>query len=409
MILSYVERVESALSDLQAGKMVILMDDPDRENEGDFIMPAETITTESMNFIIRHSSGIVCLALEQTHIQHLGLSFMVPPEENTSLRGTPFTVSIDARDGITTGVSAADRVKTIQVAIQDNVSAEQLVRPGHIFPLCARPGGVFERPGHTEGAIDLVRLAGFKPAAVLCEVMNRDGTMSRGKQLFAWAKKVGIKVLSIDDIIHYRLLKEDLLTEKAETELPLDEYGSFKMSVIREKFTGQEHVVLEKPNRLVDQPLLVRIHSACLTGDLFASMRCDCHLQLHYSLQKINEEGGMLIYLNQEGRGIGLFNKIKAYALQDQGLDTIEANQKLGLPVDSRSYYVAARILKDKNIHAIRLLTNNPAKISDLQKYGFKDIQMTALPIFCNQYNKKYLDVKKNKLNHHINDQALLG
>jgi len=398
---SYIERVELALKDLRQGKMVILTDNPDRENEGDFIMPAETITPESMNFIIRHSSGIVCLSLMDEQIRKLNLPFMVPPLENTSLRGTPFTISIDAKNGITTGVSASDRVKTVQAAIHDNAVPLDLDRPGHIFPLCAKAGGVLERPGHTEGAVDLVRLAGFKPAAVLCELMNPDGTMAHGKQLEKFAKKHQLTILSIEDIITYRRYHENLIEEEITTELPLDSYGQFKISVIKEKISGLEHVVLEK-SHTAENPL-VRIHSACLTGDLLGSLRCDCHRQLHYSLQRISEEGGMLIYLNQEGRGIGLLNKIKAYALQDKGFDTIEANQELGLPIDSREYYMAATILKTRQIDQVRLLTNNPNKTNDLNKYGIATV-IENMPGFCNQHNKKYLQTKKSKLNHSIND-----
>ncbi len=397
----YVERIESALNELRQGRMIIVTDNPDRENEGDFVIAAETITPEIMNFIIRNSSGIVCLSLFEEDIKRLNLPFMVPPHENTSFRGTPFTISIDAKNGISTGVSAADRVKTIQAAIHPHAKPDDLDRPGHIFPLCARPGGVLERSGHTEGAIDLVRMAGLQPAAVLCEVMNADGTMSRGKQLEKFAKKHQLMMVSIEDIIAYRRHHENHIEEEVSTELPLDTYGTFKLTVIKEKITGVEHVVLEKPQTGVQNTSLVRIHSACLTGDLFGSMRCDCHLQLHYALQRISEEGGVLIYLNQEGRGIGLLNKIKAYALQDNGLDTVEANEKLGLPIDSRNYYMAANILKNRQIKDIRLLTNNPEKVNDLKQYGIS-ATIDTMPGFCNQHNEKYLQTKIDKLNHSI-------
>jgi 3,4-dihydroxy 2-butanone 4-phosphate synthase/GTP cyclohydrolase II len=405
---SYIERVKAAISDLQQGKMVILTDHPERENEGDLIMPAETITPEHMNFIIRHSSGIVCLSLFEDSLRKLNLSYMVPPEENTSLRGTPFTISIDAKAGITTGVSAADRVKTIQAAIHAHAKPEDLVRPGHIFPLYARTNGVLERAGHTEGAVDLVKLAGFKPAAVLCEVMSPDGTMTHGSQLLAFAKEHHIKLLSIDDIISYRLAHEDLIAEEVSADLPLESYGTFKMTVIKEKGSIDEHIVLEKP---VKKPgsTLVRIHSACLTGDLFGSMRCDCQYQLHYSLQKISEEGGILIYLSQEGRGIGLFNKIKAYALQESGLDTVEANEKLGLPIDSRKYHMAAHILKNRQITSVKLLTNNPAKINDLKKYGIAQVELASIPVFSNEHNKNYLTVKMHKLHNALKHSCAVG
>lgn len=397
----YIERIESALTALRQGRMVIVTDNPERENEGDFVIAAETITPEIMNFIIRNSSGIVCLSLYEEHIKRLNLPFMVPPHENTSLRGTPFTISIDAKTGISTGVSAIDRVKTIQAAINIQAKSEDLDKPGHIFPLCARSGGVLERPGHTEGSIDLVRMAGLMPAAVLCEVMNPDGTMSCGKQLEQFAKKHDFTMVSIEDIILYRRYHENHIEEEVTTELPLDSYGTFKLTVVKEKISGQEHVILEKKNTGIRSKTLVRIHSACMTGDLFGSMRCDCHLQLHYALQRISEEGGILIYLNQEGRGIGLLNKIKAYVLQDEGLDTVEANQKLGLPVDSRNYYMAANLLKNRKIKDIRLLTNNPDKINDLIAYGIT-AEIETMPGFCNQHNEKYLQTKKDKLNHAI-------
>lgn len=398
---SYIERVEAALNDLTQGKMIIVTDSPEREDEGDFILPAEMITAENMNFIIRHSSGIVCLSILEQQMKQLNLPYMVPPHENTSLRGTPFTVSIDAKNGITTGVSAIDRVITIQTAIQDNAKPDDLDKPGHIFPLCAREGGVLERAGHTEAAIDLVRLAGFKPAAVLCELMNPDGTMARGRQLVEFAEKHGLNIISIEDLIDYRRYHENLIAEEVSAELPLESYGQFKLTIIKEKITGHEHIVLTK--ELNNKPELVRIHSSCVTGDIFGSLRCDCNRQLHFALQRISEEGGMLIYLNnQEGRGIGLFNKIKAYALQEKGFDTIEANQQLGLPVDSRDYYIVANILRNMGVDKVRLLTNNPAKINDLKKYGIKEIQMEEMPIFCNQHNKDYLQTKKDKLNHSI-------
>lgn len=404
---SYIERVEFALKELQKGRMILLTDNPDRENEGDFIMPAETMTTESMNFIIRNSSGIVCISLPESAMHALNLNYMVPPHENTSCRATPFTVSIDAKEGVTTGVSSADRVATIQAVIKDGAKPDDLQKPGHIFPLLAKAGGVLERQGHTEGALDIVTLAGFKPAAVLCEVMNPDGTMARGKQLVKFAKKHALAMLSIDDIISYRYYRENLIIEEITTELPITNVGTFKLSVVKEKITGLEHAVLEKPNKDKTRTTLVRIHSACLTGDIFGSMRCDCNQQLHYSLERINQEGGILIYLNQEGRGIGLFNKIKAYALQDKGFDTIEANQKLGLPVDSRLYYIAANILRNRTISRVRLLTNNPAKLSDLKKYGILHVEKETMPGFSNQHNQRYLTTKKHKLNHSINDNLI--
>lgn len=396
---SYIERVESALRELQQGKMVILTDDPGRENEGDLIIAAEKVTAEGMNFIIRNSSGIVCLSMQETLMKKLNLPLMVSADNNTSLRSTPFTISIDAKNDSATGVSAADRVETIQAAINDNAVPEDLVKPGHIFPLLAKNGGVLERAGHTEGGLDLMRLAALKPAAVLCEIMNPDGTMTRGKDLEIFAETHNLAMLSIEDIIAYRLYKENLISEEVSADLPLANCEGLRVTAIKEKITGHEHLVLTNDNKQSTVPL-VRVHSSCLTGDLFGSLRCDCNKQLHYSLEKIKQEGGVLIYLNQEGRGIGLLNKIKAYALQDGGLDTIEANEKLGLPVDSRQYHIAANILRNKNMHCIRLLTNNLAKVEALEKFGIEVKQRESMPVFSNQHNVKYLQVKKDKLKH---------
>lgn len=399
-------RVEEALQDLRLGKMIILTDDPDRENEGDLIFPAETITPEVIQFMIRHCSGIVCLSMTASHLDKLNLPLMVPAHENTSQRGTPFTVSIEARDGVTTGVSAADRATTILAAIKAGAKPEDLVRPGHVFPLRAKEGGVLERAGHTEGSIDLVRLAGFKPAAVLCEIMNLDGTMTRGDQLCEFAEKHQLKTLAINELINYRLRNESLIEETTSTLLPMETYGSFKLTVVKEKLNEKEHLVLVKEKINAEMPPLVRVHSACMTGDLFGSQRCDCKEQLHYSLKRISEEGGVLIYLNQEGRGIGLFNKIKAYALQEKGADTVEANHLLGWPADSRKYYMAAHILQSLNIGDIRLLTNNPHKISDLIRYGVAKIERVSMPIFSNPHNENYLQTKQGKLNHLITATA---
>lgn len=399
----FIERVELAISDLKNGKAIILTDNPDRENEGDLIFPAETITSEMMNFIIRHSSGIVCLSILESQMKKLNLEFMIPSDQNSSLRGTPFTVSIDAADGITTGVSAADRVKTVLTAIHPDVKPSDLLKPGHIFPLCAQEGGVLKRQGHTEGSIDIVHLAGFQPAAVLCEIMNEDGTMTRGKELVDFAEKHKLTLLSIDDLIEYRLYHENFISEEVSTEVFLEKYGSFTLTAIKDKISNQEHVVLENKTHNSGDTL-VRVHSSCLTGDVFGSARCDCKEQLHYALQKISTDGGVLIYLQQEGRGIGLFNKIKAYALQDNGLDTIEANESLGFPMDSRSYAIAANVLRNRKINNVRLLTNNPQKIHDLKKYGIGHVTKEILPNFCNAYNQKYLTTKKNKLQHMIQD-----
>jgi 3,4-dihydroxy 2-butanone 4-phosphate synthase/GTP cyclohydrolase II len=397
----YIERVENAISDLRAGKMIVLTDHPEREDEGDIIFPAEIITPEVINFMIRHCSGIICLSLPEAQVKQLGLSYMVPSVENTSKCQTPFTESIDAKDGITTGVSAKDRATTILAAVNEKATSGDIVKPGHIFPLMAQAGGILQRQGHTEGAVDIARLAGFKPAAVLCEIMNPDGTMSSGDKLLAFAAEHQLSVLSIDDLIAYRLGHENMIEEEISSELPLKQYGAFKITVIREKYTAKEHLILTSRNQLSDNPL-VRIHSACITGDLFGSQRCDCSKQLDYSLSRIAEEGGMLIYLNQEGRGIGIFNKIKAYALQEHGLDTVEANEKLGLPVDARDYYIAANVLRNKGISKIRLLTNNPHKAACLKKYGIENIAIENIPLFSNEHNSQYLQTKMEKLDHQM-------
>lgn len=396
------ERILQAVNAFKNKQMVILTDDPERENEGDLIIPAECIDANMMNVMIRHGSGIVCLSLLGERAQALQLPLMVPAEHNTSYRGTPFTVSIDARDGITTGVSADDRVRTVLTAVNDDTIAEDLVRPGHIFPLQAQDGGVLVRQGHTEGAVDLARIAGFKPMAVLCEIMNQDGTMARGKDLQTFAEEHGLMMLSISDIIHYRLMHEDFVEDSAMASLPLAQYGDFKVFAMRDRLSKEEHMVLYKEPVETDKPVLVRVHSSCATGDIFASMRCDCHQSLHHALARIAAEGGALVYLNQEGRGIGLLNKIKAYALQEQGLDTVEANEALGLPVDARSYYFAAHMLRHLNIKAIRLLTSNPKKIDEIQLFINATVTQESMPSFCNEYNERYLETKRTKLNHGV-------
>ena len=402
-----IERVTQAINDLKQGKLIILTDHPDRENEGDLIIPAEKITTETMNFMIRNGTGIVCLTMLPEKLQSLDLPLMVAPQENTSRNGTPFTISIDAKNNISTGVSAADRVETVLCAISDSAKSSDLAKPGHIFPLQAREGGVLERDGHTEGSIDLAKLAGFKPAAVLCEIMNPDGTMTHGNQLEAFAKQHELTMLSIDDLITYRLTTENLIVDEATTELTTEKYGTLKITAIKEKYNQQEHIILSNDKIQSTSPTLVRVHSSCCTGDLFGSKRCDCNNQLHYALDRIHQEGGVLIYLNQEGRGIGLLNKIKAYALQDQGFDTVEANKQLGLPVDNRTYYIAANILRHLGINHIRLLTNNLHKIDDLKKYGVAKIDRVALPSFHNEHNLHYLTTKQQKLSHLINVDLL--
>lgn len=406
-MLTFIERVESALKDLKNGKMIILTDSPDRENEGDLIFPAEITTPEKINFMIQHCSGIICLSLSDFFIKKMGLQSMVFPYDNTSSRGTPFTVSIEAAQGITTGVSARDRATTILTVLKDDASPKDILKPGHIFPLHAKTHGVLERAGHTEGSVDLMHLAGFKSAAVICEIMNPDGSMSKGQELIDFADKFNLQILTIEDLIQYRLCHENLIEEEVSAKLPIQSYGLFDISVVREKVTKNEHIVLSKKVPEPVSPTLVRVHSCCITGDLFGSERCDCKQQLNYSLKRISEEGGLLIYLNQEGRGIGLFNKIKAYALQEKGLDTIEANQELGMPVDAREYFIAANILRNRGIEHIRLLTNNPEKVSSLKKYGIKNVDREKISVLSNQHNQNYLHVKKTRLNHIINDDSV--
>lgn len=406
-----IDRVKRALADFAQGKMVILRDDAKRENEGDLIIPAEKITPDIMNFMIRHGSGIVCLSMTAERLQQLHLPLMVPAAENTSLRGTPFTISIDAKEGISTGVSAADRTRTVQIAIDDQASENELVRPGHIFPLQAKKGGVLERQGHTEGAVDLAQLAGFKPAAVLCEIMNPDGTMAHDKQIDDFANTHGLTILSIEDVIHYRLLNENLISDEASTLLPIEHYGTFNVTVIKDKITNDTHIVFEKESvKPAEAARLVRIHSSCVTGDLFASKRCDCNKQLHYALERISQEGGTLIYLTQEGRGIGLFDKIRAYALQqEKGFDTVQANEALGLPADSRSYAIAANFLRNHHHDSIRLLTNNLNKVEDMIKFGITNVTREPMPSFHNEHNQYYLKTKNEKLNHVINFDFIVG
>lgn len=395
------DNIAKAIADLKNGKMVILLDDNRRENEADIIFPAEIISAPVINFMIRHCSGIICLPLLEDKLKQLNLPMMVPQQDNTSPYGTGFTVSIEAKTGVTTGVSAHDRAHTIRTAVADNTQAADLVRPGHIFPLCSKNNGVLARPGHTEGSIDLVRLAGFAPAAVLCEVMNPDGTMTKGPQLIEFAKEHNLTIVTIQEIIDYRIHHENFIAEMTTAELTTKQYGNFSVIAVRDKLSGGEHIVLHNKKQTTDDTL-VRVHSCCITGDLFGSLHCDCGQQLDYSLQQISQQGGVLIYLQQEGRGIGLFNKIKSYALQQQGLDTVEANQQLGFPDDARDYTIAANILQQLGISKIRLLTNNPHKVTSLSNYPYLSVVREATPVFSNCQNTAYLATKKKKLKHDI-------
>lgn len=392
------ERISNAIQELREGRMIVLLDAPTRENEGDLIMPAETIDARSMNFMIKNGSGIVCLSLSAAYTNKLNLVKL--KEVHAKSLQAPFTISIDAKENVTTGVSASDRVETIKQVIADDAKPDDFLTPGHLFPLEACDRGVLARNGHTEGSVDIVRLAGFKPAAAICELMNADGSMMRGEDVVKFAKEHALVTLTIDDIIQYRRLTEQLTEETVSTIIPIEQYGNFKVHGLRDIVTGAEHLILEKPCK--SKRPLVRIHSMCTTGDIFASQRCDCHRELHHALELMQQEGGLLFYLSQEGRGIGLFNKIKAYALQDHGLDTVEANEHLGLPIDSREYSVVANALRTRGIKQIRLLTNNPIKAEALEQYEI-DVKKQEVPLFLNDHNHRYLMTKQTKLNHTIN------
>ncbi len=389
--------IEEAIADLQAGKIIIVVDDEDRENEGDFIMAADKVTPEAINFMAKYGRGLICLPMQGERLDQLGIPAMVArPEDSMS---TAFTVSIDAKD-THTGISAFERAKTIQVAVNPDSNPEDLVRPGHIFPLRAKEGGVLRRPGHTEAAVDLAILAGLSPAGVICEIMNDDGTMARVPELLTFATEHNMSIITIADLIKYRRKKEKMIEKVARVPLPT-EHGIFNLTVYQEIATGKEHLALVKGNIADGEPVLLRVHSECLTGDVFGSLRCDCGIQLAMALQKIEEEGrGVLLYMRQEGRGIGLTNKIKAYALQDQGLDTVEANEALGFPADMRDYGIGAQILADLGVEKIRLMTNNPKKYYGLSGYGLEIVERIPVKAPPSGFNRGYLDTKKTKLGH---------
>lgn len=401
--------IQEAVEDLKQGKMIILVDDANRENEGDITIAAEKVTPEAINFMLAHARGIICLAINAERAEELDLYPMV--SNNTSNFQTPFTVSIDARNGITTGVSSKDRATTILTAIDDKATADDLVRPGHVFPLKAQRGGVLVRTGHTEGAVDLTRIAGLKPAAVICEIMTEDGNMAKLPDLKKFAEKYNLKTCTIADIIKYRHEQERLIEKRVTVKLPTV-YGNFTLHLYRSFVDDYQHLALclgvgsesgNAPSPLHNEPVLVRVHDECLTGDIFGSLRCDCGEQLHSALQIIQNHGkGVLLYMRQEGRGIGLENKLHAYVLQEKGLDTVEANERLGFPADKRDYGIGAQILRDLGITKMRLLTNNPKKFAALAGYGLEIVERVPIVMEPQEENKHYLRTKKEKLGHII-------
>jgi 3,4-dihydroxy 2-butanone 4-phosphate synthase/GTP cyclohydrolase II len=394
--------IEDAIKEIKTGRMVILVDDEDRENEGDLTMAAEAVTPEAINFMAKYGRGLICLSMTGEKIDSLELPLMV--ENNTSQFQTGFTVSVEARYGVTTGISAADRATTIRTAVAKDAKPRDLVRPGHIFPLRGRAGGVMVRAGQTEGSIDLSRLAGLQPAGVICEVMDEDGTMARMPALEKFSQKHGIGICAIADLIEYRMRTESFVNRVAETVIPTIHGSDFKAIVYENQVDDLLHIAMVKGEIDSTKPVLVRVHSECLTGDIFGSLRCDCGEQLHKAMEMIEKEGlGVLLYIRQEGRGIGLVNKIKAYALQDQGFDTVEANEKLGFKPDLRNYGIGAQILVDLGARKMRLITNNPKKMVGLEGYGLSVVEQIATDIKPNEYNRCYLECKKLKMGHLLN------
>lgn len=403
--------IENAIEEIKAGRMVILVDDEDRENEGDLCMAAEKVTPDAINFMAKYGRGLICLAMSNTMIDKLDLPMMV--DNNTSAFQTGFTVSIEARCGVTTGISAADRARTIHTAVADNAKPSDLVRPGHIFPLRAREGGVMVRVGQTEGSVDLARMAGLKPAGVICEIMDEDGTMARMPALEKFSQKHGIGICTIADLVEYRMKNEAFVHRAAECVIPTQHGGEFRMIAFENDVDQLLHIALVKGQVEPEKPVMVRVHSECMTGDIFGSLRCDCGDQLHKAMSMIEKEGvGVILYLRQEGRGIGLVNKLKAYELQlKQGLDTVEANRRLGFKADMRDYGLGAQMLVNLGVRKMRLLTNNPKKMIGLEGYGLTIVEQIPIEVEPNEYNRCYLECKKLKMGHllHIDDDSVIS
>ncbi len=395
------DKIKDAVEDIKKGKLIIVVDDEGRENEGDFITSAKNVTPEIINFMSKHGRGLICMPISEKRCDELQLDLMV--NKNTAIHGTPFTVSVDLLGhGCSTGISAQDRAKTVQAIIDPGTKPEDLGRPGHIFPLRAKNGGVLRRTGHTEATIDLAKLAGHGNAGVLVEIMNEDGTMARLPQLREIADKHHLKLVSIKDLIAYRLERETLIKEEVRVKMPT-KYGNFELIAFTQLNTGEVHMALKKGDWEKEEPVLVRVHSSCMTGDILGSLRCDCGDQLHNAMKMVQAEGkGLVLYMNQEGRGIGLLNKLKAYQLQEQGMDTVEANLKLGFSMDERDYGVGAQILRELNISKIKLISNNPKKRAGLSGYGIEIVETVPIEIVPNDYNKKYLQTKRDKMGHKI-------
>lgn len=395
------DTIESAINDIKNGRLVIVVDDEDRENEGDFITAAANVTPEVINFMSKHGRGLICMPLPEERCEELGLDLMV--NNNTALHETAFTVSVDLLGhNCSTGISAHDRAKTVQALVNPKTVPADLGRPGHIFPLRAKKGGVLRRAGHTEATVDLARLAGFEPGGVLVEIMNEDGTMARLPELIEVAKKFDFKIISIKDLIEYRIQRDSLIEEVVRVDMPT-KYGDFKLVAFAEKNSSNEHLALIKGKWEKDEPVMVRVHSSCFTGDILGSLRCDCGEQLHWSMKMVEAEGkGAILYMNQEGRGIGLLNKLKAYRLQENGMDTVEANLHLGFQMDQRDYGIGAQMLRHLNITKLRLITNNPKKRVGLIGYGLEIVENIPIEVHPNQFNEKYLQTKRDKLGHEI-------